>query len=79
VWVYSRGAAPDSAWVLHAQGTLSATEPEPAADLSVWPPVGAAAVDVTDAYPQLTQRGYEYGPAFRGLRAMWRLDNAVFA
>ncbi|ORW85804.1 type I polyketide synthase [Mycobacterium sherrisii] len=79
VWVYSRGAAPDSAWVLHAQGTLSATEPEPAADLSVWPPVGAAAVDVTDAYPQLTQRGYEYGPAFRGLHAMWRLDNAVFA
>ncbi|MFP1155251.1 type I polyketide synthase, partial [Mycobacterium sherrisii] len=79
VWVYSRGAAPDSAWVLHAQGTLSATEPEPAADLSVWPPVGATPVDVTDAYPQLTQRGYEYGPAFRGLRAMWRLDNAVFA
>jgi len=41
VWVYSRGAAPDSVWVLHAQGRVEVPRsPKPAADLSVWPPVG---------------------------------------
>ena len=52
---------------------------QPAADLSVWPPVGATAVDVTDAYERLAGRGYEYGPAFQGLQAMWRRGNEVFA
>ncbi len=79
VWVYSRGAAADSMWVLHAQGALSATQPEPAADLSVWPPVGASAVEVGDVYEVLAARGYDYGPAFRGLRALWRRGQEVFA
>jgi polyketide synthase 7 len=64
---------------LHAEGVLSPGSVERAADLSVWPPVGATSVDVTDAYERLAARGYDYGPAFRGLRAMWRLGNEVFA
>jgi polyketide synthase 7 len=79
VAVYSRGAEPDSEWALHAEGVLSTGSPEPAADLSVWPPVGATAVDVTDAYQRLAARGYQYGRAFQGLRSMWRLGNEVFA
>ncbi len=79
VSVYSRGAQPGSEWALHAAGVLSTASPAPAADLSVWPPVGAMAVDVTDAYERLAGRGYEYGPAFQGLQAMWRLGNEVFA
>ncbi len=79
VSVYSLGAQPDSEWLLHAEGVLSAGSPAPAADLSVWPPVGATAVDVTDAYERLAARGYEYGPAFQGLRALWRHGNEVFA
>ncbi|HEV7579829.1 MAG TPA: beta-ketoacyl synthase N-terminal-like domain-containing protein, partial [Mycobacterium sp.] len=79
VWVYSRGAAPDSVWVLHAQGALSPTQPEPAADLSVWPPVGASVVDAGDVYEVLAARGYDYGPAFRGLRTLWRRGQEVFA
>ncbi|WP_118915041.1 type I polyketide synthase [Mycobacterium shigaense] len=79
VSVYSRGTQPDSEWVRHAEGVLSTASADPAADLSVWPPVGAVVVDVADAYEQLTQRGYEYGPAFQGLQAMWRLGNEVFA
>ncbi|SPM42936.1 erythronolide synthase, modules 3 and 4, partial [Mycobacterium numidiamassiliense] len=80
VWVYSRGAAADSAWVLHAQGALSSTaQPGPAADLSVWPPVGASAVEAGDVYGVLAARGYDYGPAFRGLRALWRRGQEVFA
>ncbi|HEV7361476.1 MAG TPA: acyltransferase domain-containing protein, partial [Mycobacterium sp.] len=80
VSVYSRGAQSDSEWSLHAEGVLSSTpSANPAADLSIWPPAGAVAVDVSDAYQQLTRRGYEYGPAFQGLQSMWRLGNEVFA
>ena len=45
----------------------------------MWPPVGATAVDVAGAYERLAGRGYEYGPAFQGLQAMWRLGPEVFA
>ncbi|OBA60948.1 polyketide synthase [Mycobacterium sp. 1100029.7] len=79
VSVYSAGVQADSDWALHAEGVLSTGADDRAADLSVWPPVGAVAVDVADAYQRLMQRGYEYGPAFQGLHAMWRLGNEVFA
>ena len=79
VSVYSHAGEPDSMWVLLAQGALSAGLLAPAADLSVWPPVGASPVDVADAYDQFAGRGYGYGPAFRGLRAMWQRDDEIFA
>ena len=79
VWVYSRGTGSDSVWVLHAQGGLSAGVAEPAADFSVWPPTGAEALPVEDAYEVLARRGYEYGQAFQGLRALWRRGQEVFA
>ncbi|OBH04148.1 polyketide synthase [Mycobacterium sp. E2699] len=79
VSVYSAGAQPNSGWLLHAEGELSAGPAEPVADLSVWPPVGATAVDVTGGYERLAELGYEYGPAFRGLRAMWRRDREIYA
>ncbi|MEI7717397.1 MAG: SDR family NAD(P)-dependent oxidoreductase, partial [Mycobacterium sp.] len=44
-----------------------------------WPPVGASAVDVAGAYGELAGRGYEYGSAFRGLRAVWRRGEEIFA
>ncbi|MCV7074805.1 polyketide synthase dehydratase domain-containing protein, partial [Mycobacterium szulgai] len=31
------------------------------------------------AYAGLAERGYEYGPAFRGLRSMWRRGRELFA
>jgi len=79
VSVYSRADQPDSEWVLHAEGVVGAQAPAPSADLSVWPPVGAAAVDVSDAYQRLAARGYHYGPAFQGLQAMWRRGGELFA
>ena len=51
----------------------------PGAELAVWPPVGAREVDVADAYAELAARGYQYGPAFQGLTAMWRRGDEVFA
>ncbi|WP_375489454.1 acyltransferase domain-containing protein, partial [uncultured Mycobacterium sp.] len=78
VSVYSRPDA-DAAWVCHAEGALRSGSVEPAADLSAWPPPGATAVDVADGYERLAARGYGYGPAFRGLTAMWRRGDEVFA
>ncbi|WP_227371224.1 type I polyketide synthase, partial [Mycobacterium fragae] len=78
VSVFSRADA-GSGWVLHAEGQLSSGSGEAGADLSAWPPPGAAPVDVTGVYHQLAERGYGYGPAFQGLTAMWRRGDEVFA
>ncbi len=79
VAVYSLPAQQDSGWIVHAEGALSVAPAPPAADLTVWPPVGAEPVDMTGAYDGLEERGYGYGPAFRGLRAVWRRGDEVFA
>ncbi|WP_156764539.1 type I polyketide synthase, partial [Mycobacterium sp. E3247] len=78
VSVFSRADA-GSGWVCHAEGVLSSRSIEPSADLSVWPPAGAVAVDVADGYDRLAAHGYGYGPAFRGLTAMWIRGDEVFA
>ena len=70
---------PAPRWVCHAEGTLSPGSVEPSADLSVWPPAGAVAVDLADGYERLAARGYGYGPAFRGLTATWVRGEEVFA
>ncbi|MEE3753249.1 type I polyketide synthase [Mycobacterium intracellulare] len=75
--VYSRVAQSD--WTLHAEGVLRDGGAAPATDLSVWPPAGADAVDVAGAYDDLAARGYGYGPAFQGLRAVWRRGTETFA
>jgi NADPH:quinone reductase-like Zn-dependent oxidoreductase/NAD(P)-dependent dehydrogenase (short-subunit alcohol dehydrogenase family) len=69
-------------WTRHAIGTLLredlATAPQGPDELSgAWPPPGAAPVDVTGFYDRLTERGYAYGPAFRGLEAAWRGGESV--
>jgi polyketide synthase 7 len=80
VSVYSRGEQAGAEWVLHARGLLGTGPPAvPAADLSVWPPVGATAVDASGAYARLAARGYGYGSAFQGLQALWQRGREVFA
>ncbi|MGF2953416.1 acyltransferase domain-containing protein, partial [Mycobacterium sp. THU-M116] len=78
VSVFSR-VETGSSWLLHAEGVLSAGSAVPGADLSVWPPAGAVPVDIGDGYERLAERGYGYGPAFRGLTLMWRRGDEVFA
>ncbi|WP_371675367.1 type I polyketide synthase [Streptomyces sp. NBC_01276] len=68
-------------WTRHATASLSPDEPtagEPES-LGVWPPTGAEPVDLGSRYEQLAARGYEYGPAFQGLTALWRRGEEVFA
>ncbi|WP_044506356.1 SDR family NAD(P)-dependent oxidoreductase, partial [Mycobacterium simiae] len=78
VAIFSR-LSPDAAWVCHAEGVLSSASVEQHADLSVWPPPGAVAVDTAGAYQTLATRGYGYGPAFQGLTAAWVRGDEVFA
>ncbi|MEU7145434.1 SDR family NAD(P)-dependent oxidoreductase [Nocardia sp. NPDC046473] len=66
-------------WVRHATGLLAPVvdwEPE---ELTVWPPAGAAPVDVSELYSSLEAQGYRYGPTFRGLTAAWRAGADVYA
>ncbi|MBO0819824.1 MAG: acyltransferase domain-containing protein, partial [Nocardiopsaceae bacterium] len=44
-----------------------------------WPPAGAVREDISRLYSELAEAGYQYGPAFRGLRAVWRRGNDLYA
>ncbi|OBK49885.1 type I polyketide synthase [Mycobacterium sp. 1081908.1] len=79
VSVYSSRPQSDSGWVLHAEGVLTTRPVVPIVESSAWPPAGAVAVDVSGAYERLAGRGYGYGPAFRGLRSVWRRGTEIFA
>ncbi|MFD7318739.1 SDR family NAD(P)-dependent oxidoreductase [Streptomyces sp. NPDC059883] len=77
--VHSRGE--DDSWLRHATATLTAREPERRAvpDWSVWPPAGAEPVDIDGFYEHSAEAGFDYGPVFRGLRAVWRDGDDVLA
>ncbi|WUV20811.1 SDR family NAD(P)-dependent oxidoreductase [Streptomyces sp. NBC_01485] len=83
-----QGPDTDPVWTRHASGRLApaaqaapqaAAQAAAAATLAEWPPADATPLDVTDFYPALARRGYDYGPAFQGLRAVWRRADTIFA
>ncbi|XNN03555.1 type I polyketide synthase [Streptomyces sp. Inha503] len=88
VAVYSHledaASADDAVWNCHARGLLAAEEPSSAGGggvLEQWPPVGAEVVmsDPEGFYAGFVERGFGYGPAFRGLEEVWRRGEEVFA
>ncbi|WP_405666370.1 SDR family NAD(P)-dependent oxidoreductase [Streptomyces sp. NBC_01166] len=80
VTVHSRPeSADEAAWTQNASGLLAPQSAPPAFDLAAWPPPGAAPVPVDDAYTALAALGYDYGPAFQGLRAAWRRGDETYA
>ncbi|MFE6894399.1 type I polyketide synthase [Streptomyces sp. NPDC057694] len=88
VHVYSRpqpdpqhAQSADAGWIRHAGGLLSpgVLSPAPAADFITWPPRDAEPLEIEGFYENLEDRGYEYGPAFQGLRSAWRRGDEVFA
>ncbi|MGW9453643.1 SDR family NAD(P)-dependent oxidoreductase [Streptomyces sp. NPDC055632] len=87
VAVHSAPAGPraddpaDEGWTLHATGHTGG--PVEAPDLTgltgTWPPEGAEPVALDGEYERFAEAGIGYGPAFRGLRAAWRLGGDVYA
>nr|WP_051767657.1 type I polyketide synthase [Amycolatopsis vancoresmycina] len=65
-------------WTRHATGLL--TEDAGGAEpLGTWPPAGASRAELAGFYPAMAATGVDYGPAFRGLRAVWTRGSDVFA
>ncbi|GAB2809248.1 hypothetical protein GCM10027073_47380 [Streptomyces chlorus] len=77
--------AVDEPWTRHATGVLVPAHQGPpvCADLGsgtdVWPPRDAEPVQLEGYYKRLADQGFEYGPVFRGLRALWRRGEETFA
>jgi polyketide synthase 12 len=81
VRIYSRIDREDAdrTWTCHGEGVLSPTpDATPGEEFEHWPPEGAEPIDVSEAYPMLAAHGFEYGPGFRALCALWRRGADVF-
>ncbi|MEV6874188.1 type I polyketide synthase [Amycolatopsis sp. NPDC051128] len=76
VGVFSRAAG--DGWTRHASGVLGGPEPA-GTDLLTWPPAGAEPIGIEGLHDRFAAQGFAYGPAFRGLRAAWRLGEEIYA
>ncbi|MEC3956831.1 type I polyketide synthase [Nocardia sp. CDC153] len=81
---YFRTSA-EADWIHNATGVFGA-EPEGRSELSerlreeAWPPVEAESIDGATLPERIAKlAGLEYGPAFLGVRAVWRRDDTVFS
>ncbi|WP_067082435.1 SDR family NAD(P)-dependent oxidoreductase, partial [Streptomyces hygroscopicus] len=84
VRVYSRPdrdaeTAADPAWVCHAAGVLGPQREPAPRPAGAWPPAGAEPVDTDGFYERAAAAGYAYGPAFQGVRRLWRDGADVLA
>ena len=87
VSIHSRGASTGDPWVRHASGVVAPTGPSSSSSAVAaaawaegeWPPAEAVPVDVDALYQAFGALGLTYGPVFRGVRAVWRAESAVFA
>ncbi|MES4909496.1 type I polyketide synthase, partial [Streptomyces sp. NPDC000395] len=85
VYAGAEGDGDDEPWTRHATGYLVPAGPPPrrgegpSAVGAVWPPRDAVPLSVGDFYQRCAEQGYEYGPAFQGLRTAWRRGDELFA
>ncbi|SBW22655.1 type I polyketide synthase [Candidatus Protofrankia californiensis] len=87
----ARSGEPDRGgdWTTHVTAQLTATEPADAAPgtsgaaaaAEPWQPTGERLDlgEVAATYALLADHGYQYGPAFQGLRAAWRDGDELYA
>jgi acyl transferase domain-containing protein/NADP-dependent 3-hydroxy acid dehydrogenase YdfG/acyl carrier protein len=85
---FEDGSVDSDGWTTHAEGVLARQAAEGSAkplegsnelDAGGWPPPGAEPLAIDELYDQAAERGLEYGPAFQGLRAVWRHAEELFA
>ncbi|WP_203721063.1 beta-ketoacyl synthase N-terminal-like domain-containing protein, partial [Paractinoplanes brasiliensis] len=75
--VYSRAEQADGPWTRHATGLVSPQAPARRIEPLEWPPHGAEPVDIASTYDG--SGGFQHGPAFQGLRGVWRSGDVVYA
>ncbi|MEV6087760.1 SDR family NAD(P)-dependent oxidoreductase [Streptomyces parvulus] len=76
VGVHSRGEG-ETRWTRNAVGRAGGA---PAQDtLGAWPPPGATRVPFEEEYARLSGLGFDHGPHFRGLKALWSRGDTLFA
>ncbi|WP_433498682.1 type I polyketide synthase [Sphaerimonospora sp. CA-214678] len=75
--VYSSASGEE--WTRHASGVLATGPAVSSPVVGEWPPPGADPVPLDGRYDDLAEAGLGYGPAFRGLRAVWRSGADVYA
>ncbi|MGZ3145563.1 SDR family NAD(P)-dependent oxidoreductase [Lentzea chajnantorensis] len=75
--VVSARASEKAPWTEHARARVTAPAEAPAA-LTEWPPADAQPVEIAGLHDRLADRGLTYGPAFRGLEALWRRNDELF-
>ena len=83
VSVHTRPVDREAPWIRHAEGALAPAPSAPGGgEPGPWPPTGAAALggqEIADHYERAAGTGTAYGPAFRGLREVWRRGDEVWA
>ena len=82
--IYSRPEAAEDEgevpFTRHASGTLTCQEPTAQDfDATAWPPPGAEPVETEGFYDLAAEAGLDYGPAFQGLEAAWKLGEEIYA
>ncbi|NJP69285.1 polyketide synthase dehydratase domain-containing protein, partial [Streptomyces spiramenti] len=81
VSIYSQEHTGDVEWTPHATGVLlpASAQTEAVSDKGPWPPRDAQPVSLAQLPAQQAAGGLEYGTAFQGLAAVWRLGEDVLA
>ncbi len=79
--IHSRPEGEEGAgqWTRNAAGALGAEGSAVPAPFEAWPPEGAEPLGVEDLYERFAGIGLDYGPAFQGLTAAWRVGEEVCA
>ncbi|MER6633855.1 type I polyketide synthase, partial [Streptomyces sp. NPDC000987] len=78
VSIHSRSGE-DADWVRHATGYVTPAPASAGAPLTAWPPQGAQPVDIDGFYDRQAAAGHDFGPAFQGLRKVWRHGEETYA
>ena len=80
--IHSRAEANEeeqAEWTCHAEGVLCTGAAVGVEPLGSWPPEGAEPIELGSVYDRLAAVGFDYGPAFQGLTAAWKLGDEVYA
>ncbi|MEO1399840.1 MAG: type I polyketide synthase [Cyanobacteria bacterium J06635_1] len=64
-------------WTLHAKGKVLKQAAAPTDINFAQPEQPPTVADATPFYQQLQQQGFQYGPAFQGVRQIWQTDDAL--